>query len=100
MKKPLRHPWPKEDPDAIAAWQAMTPGQRFERTLQMADEQLHKWRREIRDQYPDADDYEVRMRVGAKHLPRDLMLAAFGWDPAQHDAFLDPNYCQTNYCQT
>ena len=65
------------------------------RMFELIDAQLERWSRDIRGQYPEADEYEVRMRVGAKHLARELMIAAFGWDPAQHDARLDPNYCDS-----
>lgn len=34
----------------------------------------------IRNRYPEASEDEVRMRVAARRVPRDLMIRAFGWD--------------------
>ena len=34
--------------------------------------------------HPRADDREVLLRVAARHLPRDLMIRAYGWDPQDH----------------
>lgn len=38
----------------------------------------------VRAQYPHADDREVRCRVAARHLPRELVTKAYGWDPQEH----------------
>lgn len=35
----------------------------------------------VRRLYPNASDHEVLLRVAARHLPRDLMIRAYGWDP-------------------
>jgi hypothetical protein len=35
----------------------------------------------VRSVFPDADDREVLLRVAARHLPRDLMIQAYRWDP-------------------
>jgi len=31
--------------------------------------------------HPEASDHEVLLRVAARHLPRELMIRAYGWDP-------------------
>jgi len=31
--------------------------------------------------HPEASDREVFLRVAARHLPRDLMIRAYKWDP-------------------
>jgi len=31
--------------------------------------------------HPEASDREVFLRVAARHLPRDLMIRAYQWDP-------------------
>lgn len=36
----------------------------------------------VRLAYPDADDHEVFLRTAARHLSRDLMIRAYGWDPS------------------
>jgi len=35
----------------------------------------------VRQRHPDADEDEVRLRVIALSVPRDLMVAAHDWDP-------------------
>lgn len=35
----------------------------------------------VRRRYPKADNQEVLLRVAARHLPRDLMIRAYSWDP-------------------
>lgn len=35
----------------------------------------------LRERYPEADERELRLRLAARQLPRELMVAAFGWDP-------------------
>jgi hypothetical protein len=36
----------------------------------------------VRLRHPDASDDEVRLRVLALRLGRDLMLEVYGWDPS------------------
>ena len=37
-----------------------------------------------RQLHPAADEREIFLRVAARHLSRDLMIRAYGWDPAAH----------------
>ena len=39
----------------------------------------------IRLRYPQADEREVFLRAVATRVPRDLMIRAYGWDPALHE---------------
>ena len=39
----------------------------------------------IRAEHPQASDREIFLRVAARHLDRDLMIRAYGWDPEEHD---------------
>ena len=39
----------------------------------------------MRLRHPDADEREVFLRAVATRLPRDLMIKAYGWDPALHE---------------
>jgi hypothetical protein len=39
----------------------------------------------IRLRYPNADEREVFLRAVATRIPRDLMIRAYGWDPAGHE---------------
>ena len=35
----------------------------------------------VRLQYPEASEREILLRTAARHLSRDLMIRAYGWDP-------------------
>jgi hypothetical protein len=39
----------------------------------------------MRRLHPQASDREVFLRAVALHLPPDLMVKAYGWDPAAHE---------------
>jgi hypothetical protein len=39
----------------------------------------------IRRRYPQADDHEVFLRAAASRLSREVMIRAYGWDPAAHE---------------
>jgi hypothetical protein len=62
----------------------MTPGERLGATFKASEFVLQSWESEIRSSFPEADEAEVRLRVAAHHLPRELMIQVYGWDPALH----------------
>lgn len=35
----------------------------------------------IRQERPEANEREIQLRVASRHIPRELIIAAFGWDP-------------------
>jgi hypothetical protein len=76
------------DPRAMEVWlellRAMTPGERLGVTFKASEFVLQSWESEIRSSYPDADEAEVRLGVAARHLPRELMIQVYRWDPALH----------------
>ncbi len=39
----------------------------------------------IRLRYPAADERQVFLRAVASRVPRELMIRAYGWDPAMHE---------------
>src|SRR5258708_4004925 len=53
-------------------------------TLKASEFLLKKWESEVRLEHPHAGDAEVRSRVAARHLSRDLMIRTYGWDPEVH----------------
>ena len=53
----------------------------MESALALADLALQMAESGVRIAYPHASDREVFLRVAARHLPRDLMIYAYGWDP-------------------
>ena len=44
-----------------------------------------EWRERIladlRNRYPQADEQELRKRLAARLLPREIVIRMFGWDP-------------------
>jgi hypothetical protein len=80
---------PKEftdtDPRAMEVWldllRQKAPGERLSTTLGLADLALKMAEAGVRKTFPQAPDREVFLRVAARHLPRELMIRAYGWDP-------------------
>ena len=76
------------DPRAMEVWldlqRRMTAGEKLAATLKASEFLLKTWETEVRIEHPDAGEPEVRLRVAARHLSRDLMIRAYGWDPEIH----------------
>jgi hypothetical protein len=91
-----RHPeeFRDTDPQALEVWlelhRNMPRGAKFAVVFKLTNVVRETWAAEARAAHPDAGEDEVRMFVTARHLPRDLMIRAYGWDPAEHGAFEDP----------
>ncbi len=69
----------------IDGYRRMAPQEKLERVvaLNRALEQLARAR--LRAQYGEnLSERELRLRLGALRLDRDLMVEAFGWDPRVH----------------
>lgn len=68
----------------IAGYRAMTPQRKMDivRGLNQATQQMALAR--LRQQYPDATERELALRLASLTLTRDLMIRAFGWDPEEH----------------
>ena len=64
-----------------ASIRGMTPLERFEQVhaLNQLCEQLAT--AGVKSRHPEATDREVRMRVFALRLGRQLMIDVYGWDP-------------------
>jgi len=76
-----------DTPDAVMAemvdrWRRMSPSEKLDQVAQLnqACDQLSE--AGVRSRHPDANDDEVRMRVFALRLGRELMVKAYDWDPA------------------
>jgi hypothetical protein len=63
---------------------AMTPGEKLGAAFKASEFLVQTWESEIRSSFPKADEAELRLRVAARHLPRELMIQVYGWDPALH----------------
>jgi len=57
------------------------PGERLARALDLSGFVLQLSEAGVRARHPQADDREVFLRTAAQHLPRELMIRAYGWDP-------------------
>ena len=73
------------DPCTMEVWLELlrqkAPGERLAVTLSLADLALKMAEAGVRKVHPGAPDREVFLRVAARHLPRELMIRAYGWDP-------------------
>ena len=75
-----------DTPDSVQAmvverWRAMSPTELLHVVdrLNASCERLSE--AGVRQRHPAADDDEVRLRVIALRLGRDLMVEVYGWDP-------------------
>jgi hypothetical protein len=62
----------------------MTPGQKMDRVRDLTMTAAEMQYAAIKRQRPDASDEEIRLRVISRWLPRELMIRAYNWDPAEH----------------
>ena len=73
------------DPRVMQVWvdlqRRMSPAEKLASVLSASQFVLQTYEMGVRHAYPQADDREVLLRVAARHLPRELMIGAYGWDP-------------------
>ena len=73
------------DPRAMEVWldllRKMPAGEKLAVVLGGAQFVLQLYEMGVRSMYPEASDHEVLLRVAARHLPRELMIRVYGWDP-------------------
>lgn len=62
----------------------MSPGEKLDRARNMAMTAMQMQMAEVRGRYPSASLQEIRLRVISRWLSRDMMISAYGWDPAEH----------------
>jgi len=76
------------DPKTMEVWidlmRKMPPGEKLANTLSATDLMLAFHEMGVRHRHPHASDHEIRARIAAAHLPRELVIAAYGWDPDAH----------------
>lgn len=89
MKEP-RHPeeYTDTDPRAMEVWidlqRKMSPGDKIGAVLGASQFVLEAYEMGVRNLFPNASDEEVTRRVAARHLPRELVIKAYGWDPDEN----------------
>ena len=73
------------DPRAMEVWldlqRQKTPGEKLALVFEASQLVLQMYEMGVRRLYPAADDREVLLRVAARHLPRETVIRAYGWDP-------------------
>jgi hypothetical protein len=87
----MDHPQPYSDTDprAMEVWldllRKKPPADKIATALAFSDFVFHMSEMGVRIQYPQATEREVFLRAAARHLSRDLMIRAYGWDPELHE---------------
>lgn len=73
------------DPRALEVFlslqRRMPAGQKIATVFELTNMVLKLSEAGVRWAYPHADDREVFLRVAARHLDRETMIRAYGWDP-------------------
>lgn len=65
----------------VERWRSMTPIDKF-RAVDAANRSVEALSAAgVRQRHPEASDEEVRRRVIALRIGRELSIAAYGWDP-------------------
>jgi hypothetical protein len=86
----MSHPQPYSDTDprAMEVWidllRRKSPGEKIADALAHSDLVFGFAEMGVRMQFPEASPREVFLRAAARHLSRDLMISAYGWDPEEH----------------
>ena len=59
----------------------MSAGQKLAQMFELTRMVLNLAAAGVRGRYPEASEREVFLRTAALHLPKDLMIRAYGWHP-------------------
>jgi len=65
----------------IDLYRRMTPAQKLQAIFELQRTADAIAIAGIRRRHPGVDEAEARLRLAALKYPRELMIAAFGWDP-------------------
>jgi hypothetical protein len=68
----------------IRLYQEMSPIKKLQRISELTEMVDHLALINIRLNYPQATERELLLRLAARKYPRELMVAAFSWDPELH----------------
>jgi hypothetical protein len=83
-----RYNWMSDtSPEAFAKLvelqRAMSPDRKLHLTFDLSEMLMKLAEEDVRRQYPLANEREIFLRSAARRLGRDLMIRAYGWDPAK-----------------
>ena len=83
------HPHSDTAPQAMEIWlrllRGMSPADKIASVFALIDFARQMAATGVRSRYPAADEREVFLRVAALYLTRDEMIAAYHWDPIEHE---------------
>jgi hypothetical protein len=76
-------------PDALAVFYELqrqrTPAQKMADVFELSEWMFANAQAGVRLRYPGISEREVFLRAASLRLSRELMVAAYGWDPAGHE---------------
>ncbi len=82
---PVSSRWLDTTPQAMEVFvdlhRKMSAAEKLARVLWLSKTALGLASLGVRRRYPDASEREVFLRTAALHLPRELMIRAYGWHP-------------------
>ncbi len=61
---------------------AMSPCEKVAAVFRMNETFRQLVENSVRREFPDAGEREIFLRTAARHLDRETMIRAYGWDPA------------------
>jgi hypothetical protein len=67
----------------IEGYKRMSEAERLQKVCELNRLLVKLMEAEVRQRYPDADEWEIRLRVASRWLPPELMRKAFGWNPKE-----------------
>ncbi len=85
LPMPVSTRWSDTSPEAMKVFielhRQMSPAHKAARVLELSRMVLALAETGVRRRYPQAGEREVFLRTAALHLPRNLMIRAYGWHP-------------------
>ena len=73
----------ESDRVVVELYRKMSPAERLACVARLNRELELLAEARIRERYGDIGEREMKLRLGALRIDRDLMVRAFGWDPAE-----------------
>lgn len=73
---------PEDEQRLIEKYRNMSVTEKFGIIAELNRAEAERQKASIRAQYGEISDEEMRMRLGAFRLGRELMIKVTGWDPA------------------
>jgi len=80
---PLSDTSPEAERVLLELYRGMDPDRKLRLIFELQETVDDFARSGIRMRHPQASEREVVLRLAALKLPRELMIAAFGWDPRE-----------------